>query len=139
MLDQNHDRHGKDAVDLAGNSGELAAGVIAATQLYGEEEVGPKQASKVRLLLGFSGCQYRAEERLQVSRPAVAAYLVEQLLQAKIVPDADGEPCWRRCSRNRRMAGVPEVTMNRASRIYCPLTKVLHKVSLSSLFLARAE
>ena len=44
MLDEHHDRHRKDAVDLAGNAGKLAAGVVAAGQLYGEKEIGAEQA-----------------------------------------------------------------------------------------------
>jgi hypothetical protein len=49
VLDEHHDGHGEDPVDLAGNSGELAASVGSvdggfAIQLNGEEEVGLEEA-----------------------------------------------------------------------------------------------
>jgi hypothetical protein len=43
MPDEDHDRHGEDAVDLAGDGGELATGVVPALQIDGEEEVGLEQ------------------------------------------------------------------------------------------------
>lgn len=44
VLDEHHNGHGEDTVDLAGNGSELAAGVVAAGQLDGEEEVGAEEA-----------------------------------------------------------------------------------------------
>ena len=43
MLDKHHDRHRENTVDLTGNAGELATGVVAAGQFYGEEDIGAKE------------------------------------------------------------------------------------------------
>jgi hypothetical protein len=40
VLEDYHDWHGKEAVDLPGDGGEFAAGVVAALQLDGDEDVG---------------------------------------------------------------------------------------------------
>ncbi len=39
MLEEHHDGHGEEAVDLAGNGGEFTARVVAALQLDGDENV----------------------------------------------------------------------------------------------------
>lgn len=44
VLQQHHDGHGKDAIDLSGNGGELAARIVGIFQLDGEEEIGAEQA-----------------------------------------------------------------------------------------------
>lgn len=43
VLEEDHDGHGEDAVDLAGDGGELAAGVVGAGELDGEEQVGAEE------------------------------------------------------------------------------------------------
>ena len=44
MLDEYHDGHGKDSVDLARNVRELATGVVSVFQFDREENVGLKQS-----------------------------------------------------------------------------------------------
>jgi len=50
VLEEHHDGHGEEAVDLAGNGGKLAAGVVAALQLDGDEDVGFEQAGFDRVV-----------------------------------------------------------------------------------------
>ena len=42
-LEQHHDRHGEDAIDLPGNACELAARVVIFCQFDGDEDVGLEQ------------------------------------------------------------------------------------------------
>jgi len=51
MFQHDHDGHGEDTIDLAGDASEFSAGVVLAFQLNGEKEVGLKQA-------GFDGCLF---------------------------------------------------------------------------------
>ena len=43
VLEEHHDGHGEEPVDLAGDGGEFAAGVVATLQLDGDENVGFQQ------------------------------------------------------------------------------------------------
>ena len=43
VLEEHHDGHGEEAVDLPGDGGEFAASVVAALQLNGDENVGFQQ------------------------------------------------------------------------------------------------
>lgn len=45
MSEDHHDGHGEEAVDLAGDGGEFAPGVVGALQLDGDEDVGFEQAT----------------------------------------------------------------------------------------------
>ena len=54
-LEQHHHRHGEDAVDLAGDTSELAACVVAIRQFDGDEDVGLKQGGLDGLILEQRG------------------------------------------------------------------------------------
>ena len=45
VLEDHHDGHGEEAIDLAGDAGEFSAGVFGALQLDGDEDVGFEQAA----------------------------------------------------------------------------------------------
>jgi hypothetical protein len=45
VLEDHHDGHGEEAIDLAGDAGEFASGVVGALQLDGDEDVRFEQAA----------------------------------------------------------------------------------------------
>lgn len=58
VLDEHHDGHGEDAVDLPGDGGEFAAGVVGSAEFQREEEVGVEVALFDLVFVeevGFSG------------------------------------------------------------------------------------
>ena len=70
-LEQHHHRHGEDAIDLAGDTSELAACVVAIRQFDGDEDVGLEQGDLDGFILeqrGAAGKLFVCKLEQQFSR-----------------------------------------------------------------------